>query len=85
MQTELYHKAFCKLQNEFSIAEAVTPGQVDFAALIPKTMHTQLCIEFMAYCNVHLPGEKPSLKTIGDGWEKWKPSTFFEIVLHPLE
>ena len=81
MLTELSHKAFRKLQNEFSTAEAVTPGQVDFAALIPKTMHTQLCIELRAYCMVHRPGEEPWLNTMGDGWKTWKPSTFFERVL----
>ena len=81
MLTELSHKAFRKLQNEFSTAEAVTPGQVDFAALIPKSMHTQLCIEFIAYCGAHLPDEKPWLKEVGDRWKKWKPSTFFERVM----
>ena len=37
MLTELSYKAFKKLQTEWGIAEAVTPGQVDWAGLIPSS------------------------------------------------
>jgi len=82
MLTELSWGAFKKLQTEWGIAQALTPGQVDHTGLIPVSLHLELRIQIVAYCGTHLPDERPWLESIEDNsWKKWSPPTFFDRIL----
>jgi hypothetical protein len=70
-----------------SVAEAVTPGQVDWASLIPVHLHREMRIALVVYCKTHRMGEKPWLRdNKDDRWKQWSAKNFFTriMLVYPL-
>jgi len=82
MVADLSWTAFKKLQTEWGIAQALTPGQIDHTGLIPASLHRELRIQLGAYCDTHLPDQRRWLKSFEDNsWMDWSASLFFDRVL----
>jgi hypothetical protein len=59
MIKDLSYKSFRNLQNEWCTSQALAPDTVDFAPLIPQTLHKQLGIELTGFSTVHYPDLNP--------------------------
>ena len=75
---DLGHDQFKRLEQEFELANASAPVDMDQSRLINSDLHDQLQIKFAAECDVD--GEQWLTDENDDSWKDWAPDLFFERV-----